>query len=195
MNSKTYVFFGNVGAGKGTQILFLKEFLEKRDKKNVVYVSPGVEFRKITSKESFSSGLVKEILSTGSLLPVFLVSHVITNVLLEEIKSANDHIIFDGFPRSVPQVDVFESAMEFFLKKDIEIIHIEISKNEAIKRLNNRGRHDDTEAGIKKRFEEYEKNVVPALKYLKEKGYKIHAVNGEMSVEDVRMDIFKSLSL
>jgi adenylate kinase family enzyme len=44
-----------------------------------------------------------------------------------------------------------------------------------------RARHDDTEAGIKKRFEEYENNVMPALSLLKEKGYKINEVSGEIS--------------
>jgi adenylate kinase family enzyme len=48
---------------------------------------------------------------------------------------------------------------------------------------------------LKKRFDEYVNNVVPAMNYFKDKtGYTIYTINGEQSVEDVHKDIIKELN-
>jgi adenylate kinase family enzyme len=192
---KTYLFFGNVGAGKGTQVALLKEDLKRRDNANVVYAYPGNEFRQFVSEKGYSNVLAKEILDRGNLLPLFLVATMFAHVTTRELQSSDDHLIIDGFPRSLEQVPVFESAMTFYGRKNIEIIYLNISKAEAIKRLKDRGRHDDTDEGIANRFEEYEKNVVPALNLLKEKGYKIYTIEGEKHIDEVHIDIKKVLEL
>jgi hydroxymethylglutaryl-CoA reductase len=46
---------------------------------------------------------------------------------------------------------------------------IEISEKEAMKRNILRGRSDDTEEGLRKRFNEYKNNVVPSMNYFKDK--------------------------
>ncbi len=57
-----------------------------------------------------------------------------------------------------------------------------------------RGRSDDTDEGIAKRFDEYMNNVVPAMNYFKgKKGYEIFTINGEQSIEDVHKDICAAL--
>ena len=104
-------------------------------------------------------------------------------------------MIIDGFPRSLEQVPVFESAMKFYGRKNIEVVYLDISREEAVKRLQARGRHDDTEEGIAERFNEYENNVLPALNLLKEKGYVIHHINGMQHIDDVHADIRKVLKL
>lgn len=59
-----------------------------------------------------------------------------------------------------------------------------------------RGRHDDTEEGLNKRFGWYFDNVIPAMNYFKGKdGYEFLIINGEQSIEDVHKDIIKSLEL
>jgi len=55
------------------------------------------------------------------------------------------HLVADGYPREVEQSMSFEKMMQFYERKDVKIIYIEISKEEAIKRLKLRGRHDDTD--------------------------------------------------
>ena len=86
--------------------------------------------------------------------------------------------------------------IEFFERKDVKIVYIEISKDEAIKRLKLRGRHDDTDEGIAKRFDEYVKSVVPSMNYFKgKKNYTIYTINGEQSVEDVQKEIITTVGL
>ena len=195
MSAKTYLFFGNVGAGKGTQISLLKEDLRRYDNGNVVYAYPGNEFRQFVSEEGYSNILAKEILNRGNLLPLFLVATMFSHVVTRELQTPNDHLLIDGFPRSLEQVPVFESAMTFYGRKNIEIIYINISKDEAIRRLKSRGRHDDTDQGIANRFEEYERNVLPALDLLKEKGYRIHSIEGEKHIDEVYADVKKVLEI
>lgn len=192
---KTYLFFGNVGAGKGTQVALLTALLERLGENKVVYAYPGNEFRKFVAGDGYSNNLGKEILNRGHLMPLFLVAQAFANVVVSELQSADDHLIIDGFPRSLEQVPVFESSMLFYGRKNIEIIYLNISKDEAVKRLKDRGRHDDSDEGIAQRFEEYENNVLPALNLLKEKGYKVYSIEGEKHIDEVHSDIRKALGI
>jgi adenylate kinase len=195
ISPKTYLFFGNVGAGKGTQISILKAHLERLGENKVVYAYPGNEFRKFVTGTGYSNVLGKEILYRGQLMPLFLVSQAFANVVVNDLQSSEDHLILDGFPRSLEQVPVYESAMQFYGRKNIEIIYINISKEQAIARLKERGRHDDTDQGIAQRFSEYENNVLPALNLLREKGAVIHDINGEQHIDEVSSDIRKALAI
>lgn len=190
---KTYLFFGNVGAGKGTQVFMLKDLLERRDNARVAYVGLGEEMRKFIGGNSYSSTLGKEILNRGQLMPLFIVTQGFANAIEAGLNQPSDHLLIDGFPRSLEQVPAFESAMKFYGRQNIEIVYLDISKEEAVDRLRARGRHDDTEEGILQRFKEYENNVVPALKLLEEIGYKVHKVNGVQHIDDVHADIKKAL--
>ncbi len=93
------------------------------------------------------------------------------------------------------QVPIIESAINFYGRKDVEIVYIEISKEEAQKRMKLRARSDDTDEGIERRFWEYEHNVIPSMEAMKAKGYKLHIINGEQSVEAVHEEIKKVLAL
>jgi adenylate kinase len=106
------------------------------------------------------------------------------------------HLIADGYPRTVGQSTNLEKTMEFFKRKDIKIIYIELSEAEATKRNLLRGRADDTEEGLRRRFNEYKNNVIPAMDYFKNKeGYEIYTINGEQSVEDVHKEIINKLGM
>ncbi len=192
---KTYLFFGNVGAGKGTQVFMLKDLLERRDNARVAYVGLGDEMRKFIGGDSYSSILGKEILNRGQLMPLFIVSQGFANAIVGGLTAPSDHLLIDGFPRSVEQVAPFESAMKFYGRQNVEIVYLDIAKEEAVARLRARGRHDDTEEGILQRFHEYENNVLPALELLKTKGFKIHHINGVQHIDNVHADIRKALEL
>lgn len=197
MNSpKTYVFFGIVGAGKGTQVELLKKLLAGRDpEKKIVYAYPGNEYRKLTGGDSFTGSLVKSRLERGELQPDFLTISVFTDILVREL--TNDaHLIADGYPRTLGQEEAFTSAMEFYNRDNVEIVYIEVSKEEVIERMKLRARADDTDEGINRRFYEYETHVIPAMQALKQKpGYKLHTINGAQPIEAVHADIVKALGL
>ena len=195
INSQTFVFFGIVGSGKGTQVKLLEEYLKQHDGLKCVYAYPGAEFRKLIDSGSHTGSLVRDSLHRGELQPDFLTNAIFTDILISSI-TPEKHLIADGYPRTLVQSGVFEQMMQFYGRKNIKIVYIKLSKEEAMKRNLLRGRHDDTEEGLARRFDEYENNVVPAMDYFKGKsGYDKFEINGEQSIEDVHKDIIKTLNL
>ena len=193
MKPQTYVFFGQVGSGKGTQIKLLAKYLESKDNKEVVSVGTGDAFRKLLSTDSFTAKLVRDSLNRGELQPNFLTTSLFTNILISSLDEEK-HLIADGYPRTVEQSESFEKMMVFFKRENVKIIFIELSEEEAMRRNLLRGRTDDTEEGLRKRFNEYKNNVMPAMKYFDGKdGYEVLTISGEQSVEYVQKDIINKL--
>ncbi len=192
---QTFVFFGIVGSGKGTQVALLQDFL-KKEGGSCVYIGTGEIFRKIANSTDTNEDTkrVQDILNSGKLMPDEETNKLVSNAMEIEI-TGEKHVIFDGYPRTVFQAKFFEEKISFYKREDVKIIYIELSEAEAMKRNLLRGRTDDTPEGLKKRFDEYVNNVVPAMNYFKDKaGYTIYTINGEQSVEDVHKDIIKALN-
>jgi adenylate kinase family enzyme len=194
METQTFVFFGIIGSGKGTQVERLMEYLKSKDSKESLCIGTGEEFRKLVSSENYTANMVKEKMLKGELIPDFLTTSLFTNVLINSLNE-NKHLFTDGYPRTVRQSESLSAMMKFFKRDKVKIIYIKISEEEAVKRNLLRARHDDTEDGIAKRIEEYKNNVIPAMDYFKGKeGYEIYTINGEQNREDVFKDIIKALN-
>lgn len=193
---QTYVFFGIVGSGKGTQVELLEKYLKENNiSKDILSTSTGSEFRKLIERNNYSSELVKIRLEKGELQPDFLTISLLVNILATSLEKETTFIA-DGFPRTIGQAEAFESAMKFYDREDIHVIYIELSKEEAIKRMKLRGRSDDTDKGIAERFEVYTRDVIPSMDYFSDKsGYIMHVINGNQSIEEVQAEIIKSLNL
>lgn len=196
MNKKaqTFIFFGTVGSGKGTQAELLRNYLkDNKISQDVVYICTGVEYRKLIESKNYTGKIVKKTVLKGHLQPDFLTISLFTNVLVSSIKE-DTYLITDGFPRTVPQSEAFEMAMKFYNRNSIHVIYIELDKKEAEKRMQLRGRFDDTKEGIAKRFDEYINNVIPSMSYFKNRpDYIMHVINGKQSIKDVHTDIITKL--
>ncbi|MFA5841263.1 MAG: nucleoside monophosphate kinase [Candidatus Paceibacterota bacterium] len=194
MQPQTFVFFGIIGSGKGTQVKNLEDFLKTKDSRESLYAGTGDEFRKLINSKSYTAERVHESMLKGELQPDFLTTSLFTNILVNSLNEEK-HLLADGYPRTVAQSESFASMMKFFKRDLVKIIYIKISEEEAIRRNLLRGRHDDTNDGITKRIEEYRNNVIPAMDYFNGKeGYEIYTINGEQTREDVYKDIIKALN-
>ncbi|MES2930894.1 MAG: nucleoside monophosphate kinase [Patescibacteria group bacterium] len=192
----TFVFFGIVGSGKGTQVELLQKYLrEKTLSIDFVDASPGLEYRKLISSGSYTGELVRDAYNQGYLQPDFLTDGLFTKILTEKT-SPSSVIMADGYPRTLVQSKTFEDAMIFYRRDDVRVIYIQVGKEEATRRMKLRGRSDDTDEGIAKRFDEYVNNVIPSMNYFEGRpGYALYVINGEQSIEDVHADIIKSLGI
>ena len=119
------LFFGPVGAGKSTQAELLV------DRFGYNWISTGKMFRETTDPEMIA------YLKTGK-----LVSDEQTEKLVAETFTDLDlsNVILDGFPRNVNQA-------QWLRKQNYAIdlgIVIELDADEAVARMQQRGRDDDT---------------------------------------------------
>lgn len=195
MNPQTYVFFGTAGSGKGTQAELLAKVLKEKHEQDAVSVSLGAEFRKLIGAGNYTSQVLAESINKGNYQPDFITDSVFLNFLFNNF-DPEKNLITDGYPRTVGQAQFLEKAMSFYGRTELKIINLAISADEVIRRMKLRARADDTDEGIKKRFSEHEKGVLPAIEYFKNKSeYDFYEINGEQSVEDVHKDIVKALGL
>lgn len=193
MNPKTFIFFGRSGSGKGTQAKLLIEHLEKNSDKKALYIGTGVGLRELVKRDSHTGVLTKEIFEKGGLMPEFLPIWVWSEFLIENF-TGEEHLIFDGTTRRLPEADVLDSAIKFYKIKNPYVIHINVSREKATEMMKARGRKDDTEDSIKARLDWFEKDVVPPMEYFKNsEHYTFLDINGEQSIEDVHKDILEKI--
>ncbi len=196
MLPKTFIFFGPSGSGKGTQAKLLMEKLKEIDpERNILYLETGQKFREFATEASFTARKTREVLEKGGLMPEFLPVWIWTQYLVDHM-SGEEHLILDGISRREHEALIIDSALQFYDRKEPVVISIELSPESAVKRMEGRGREDDTDAEIKRRLEWYEKNVVPAINHFKNNPYyKFIPINGEGTIEEVHKEIMEKVNL
>lgn len=188
--SQTFVFFGRSGCGKGTQLKLLREYLNIEDKERKQFsFSTGDGFRELFNKNSYASNLSKSITEKGMLQPLFLTISLWGNAFIDKLEE-NDHIFIDGYPRRIEEAVVVDGALKFFNRDNVIILDFIVSRETSKKRMLGRGREDDTEENTEIRLDWYDKDVAPAIEYLKNQpGYIYIPINGEGSIEEINKEI------
>lgn len=187
---KTVIFIGRSGSGKGTQAQLLVEYLQKnRSSEPVFYSETGKFFREFITGDGYSHHLVKDILDKGGRAPDFLAIHLWSHAFVENL-TGNEHLIIDGTPRSLREAEVLDAAISFYERR-ADVLHVDVKKDEAIKRLQLRGRADDKNiSDIERRLAWFEEDVAPAIEYYKRNSnYDYHDIDGERSVKEIHQDI------
>src|SRR5262249_37182541 len=152
MNPITVLFFGSQGAGKGTQVKMLMDFLQSKSDKKIIRIDMGQELRNLRDTKSYGGELVGDIIDARVRMDDFIPNYLQTKKLVDEFHG-EEHIIADGLARGADQTRGFDDMMQFFKRdKDFVVINLVISDDTAVKRLLARGRNDDTEEAIRRRL-------------------------------------------
>ncbi len=194
MNPITVLFFGPQGAGKGTQVKLLIEELQKRSPRGVIHIDMGQLLRDMIARGGYTAELTNEIVGVGKRMPDFMPIYLTTDAIVRKF-SGEEHIIADGLARGPDQTRGWDDAMVFYKRPDYQIIALELSEADSIKRLLARGRSDDTEDAIKKRLSWHKAEVEPQLEYMQSQGRTIHRVDGARDIQVIHEDIKKRLGL
>lgn len=127
--AKSIIFLGPPGAGKGTQSQLLKE----RD--GFIQISTGDILREAVKNQTPLGIEAQKYMNEGKLVPDELIINLIAEKL-EELKEKN--IIFDGFPRTIPQAEALKELLNKKGRKIDAVILFKIDDEEVIKRLSGR---------------------------------------------------------
>ncbi|MDZ4226109.1 MAG: nucleoside monophosphate kinase [Patescibacteria group bacterium] len=196
MDKQTLIFLGTQGSGKGTQIGLLKEYLAANNGgRDIVHFEMGKNLRELAARDNYAGKQADEILKGGGLIPYAVSCAVFSDYLFDNVKSGEEHIIIDGFPRTADQVPALDSAMDYFKRESITVVVLNISDEEAVKRLLPRGRNDDTEEGIRKRLAWSREQTMPNLKWFRENAprYTVVEIESERPIEEVQAEIRQKL--
>ena len=181
------VIFGAPGSGKGTQSDKLIEHY------NLFHISTGDVLRDNIRRGTELGKIAKGYIDQGQLVPDELIIDILAQVLDENKENASEGVIFDGFPRTIPQAEALEQLLADRGTKIDAVVGLEVPEDELIKRILLRGqmsgRSDDNEETARKRLETYHKQTSPLKAYYEEQG-KYRAINGLGSIDD----IFQSIS-
>ncbi len=196
MTPQTFIFIGRSGCGKGTQAELVKDYLKKKDpSRRTLYIQTGAELREFREGKSATQKLSKEIYDKGGLQPEFLAVFAWTSVLVKKY-TGDEHLIMDGMPRKYHEAGVLDSVFSFYKINKPHVIYIDISKDEAMKRLLARKRFDDLSEEIEARLKWFEIEVIPTLDFFKNNpDYNYVIVNGEQSPEKVHEEILSKMKL
>ena len=193
MHPQAFIFFGSSGSGKGTQAKLLTEYLKETTNRGTLYIETGEKFREFKEKENLTSLLVKDIMDHGKLIPEFLPIWIWTDFIIKHF-SGNEHLILDGLCRRVDEAPVLTSALKFYGFKNPCVIFLGLTEKVAYERMKGRQRKDDTDEYINSRLAWFQKEVIPAMNYLKNNSYYTFLdINGEQSIEDVHNEIISKI--
>ena len=124
---KVIVLVGPPAAGKGTQSAILKERL------GLLHISGGDLFRNEVQKGTKLGRSLDAYMKAGKLVPGEVLIAIMTKRLSEP--DAANGFILDGTPRSVEQLGDVEKMLAALGKRIDFVININISEEEAVRRL------------------------------------------------------------
>lgn len=194
MEQRTIIFIGKSGSGKGTQARLLEDFFIKAGG-SVCHFETGSALRSLAEDTSYTGTLVKQTLGGGNMQPLFLAVWLWGNVFVRNL-TGKEHIICDGFPRRKPEADVLDTAMEFYGRGKVDVVHCTLTDEQVFERLLKRGRNDDTKEGIQRRLEWFENEVMPVVEYFKgHERYIVHEIDAGREECPVFEDIKTALGV
>lgn len=168
---KNIVIFGAPGSGKGTQSDLIIE------KYGVGHISTGDVLRSEIKNGTELGRTAKGYIDNGQLIPDDLMVSILASVY-DSFGKDHKGVIFDGFPRTIPQADALKAMLAERGHKIAAMIELDVPEDELMTRLIKRGqasgRSDDNAETIKKRLDVYKSQTSPLIEWYKKEGIHHH---------------------
>lgn len=178
------LIFGAPGSGKGAQ----SEELIRRY--GFRHISTGellrAEIKAQTELGQAAAGYINE----GHLVPDSLIVDMMEKLISTLVDT--EGIIFDGFPRTIPQAEAMETMLAHHGWKVDIVLNLQVPEEMLIERLLNRGkisgRSDDNIETIRKRLDVYANETAPLVDFFTRKNV-LHNVVGTGTIEEIALRI------
>ena len=171
---KNIVIFGAPGSGKGTQSDLMIE------KYGFNHISTGDVLRNEIKNGTELGKTAKGFIDNGQLIPDELMIDILASVY-DSFGKEHKGVIFDGFPRTIPQAEALKKMLSERGHKVAAMIELDVPEDELMTRLVKRGqesgRSDDNAETIKKRLDVYHNQTAPLIEWYKAEGIH-HHING-----------------
>ena len=203
------ILFGPPGAGKGTQAERIT------NQTGLPQVSTGDMLRAAVKAGTETGTLAKTFMDAGQLVP----DEVIIELIRERIThpDAKDGVMFDGFPRTIPQAEALATITEV-----THVIAIEVPDERIVERICGRyscagcgsvfhdtfnpvaaggcdcgqwqekRRADDNEGTVMSRLSAYHQQTSPLADWYESAGI-FHRIDGDRAIDDITGDILAAL--
>ncbi len=183
------VLFGAPGSGKGTQS-------EKIiDRYGLHHISTGEVLRKQIKEGTELGKIAESYISKGHLIP----DDLMIDILRQELKGLpkdSKGVIFDGFPRTIPQAIELENLLAETGSNLTGVVGLEVPEEELVARMLKRGaetgRADDNIDTILNRLKVYHNQTEPLKEHYQGKGSYMQ-INGLGDVDSIFSSIVKAL--
>jgi len=200
-----FVFFiGKPASGKDTQA----DFLSKKNKFKKIVTSQELDnfFKKYKKKYFFIDKIKiniekqKKLKNKGRLVSYKLVGWLIDKLLKDHFNKKKS-IVFAGSPRSLYEAKISLKNVKNFSKINPNFkyffIYLKINNREAIERIKKRAvfekRADDKIKIVSLRLKVFNKEIIPAIKYLKE-NKSLYEINGSGKPIEVYNRVIKIIN-
>ena len=184
---KNIVIFGAPGSGKGTQSeLMIKKY-------GFGHISTGDVLRSEIKNGTELGKTAKAFIDKGQLIPDELMIDILASVY-DSFGKEHKGVIFDGFPRTIPQAEALKKMLAERGHSVAAMIELYAPEDILMARLLNRGKEqgpsDDNEETIKKRLAVYNTQTAPLIDWYKAEGLH-HYVKSYGELEVIFADVCK----
>ena len=184
------VIFGGPGSGKGTQSDKLISHY------NLFHISTGDVLRDHIRRGTDLGNTANSYISKGKLIPDDLMVSILEQVLIDNAQAVADGVIFDGFPRTIPQAKALNEMLQKRGNKVNIVIGLEVPDEELTERLLKRGlesgRSDDNREIIAKRLEVYHSQTAPLKTFYQNQGI-YAAIKGIGTIDSIFQSIQEAI--
>ena len=167
------LLFGPTGAGKSMQGQMLAVRMGWK------WLSTGQMLRDSNDEE------MNELLKTGELVSDDVIYRVFDEAIQDAKANNFPKVIVDGFPRTREQAEWLAEYMERSGEDIEQVVVLEVPEGEITKRLEKRGRMEDTPETIARRMAIYRQKMYPVLGSFAEDGVKIIHLDGTGTAGEV----------
>lgn len=124
------IMLGAPGAGKGTQASVLSE------KYSVPHISTGDILRMNIKNQTDLGKTAKQFIDKGLLVP----DEIVVGIVMDRIKQddCKDGFILDGFPRTIPQAEALDKALESEDTNMDFVVNVDVPDEVIVRRLSER---------------------------------------------------------
>lgn len=165
------IFFGPAGAGKSVQGQILAARHGWR------WLSSGQLLRDTHDPE------LHRRMAAGGLIDSQEVNEIMDDALARA--KDIDHVILDGFPRQLSQAKWLVDSQPRHSRSINVVIVLEVPQTELLRRLQVRGRVDDSPESVAKRMTIYRQEIYPILSYFTDQHIRIAHIDGTGTVGQV----------